>query len=176
MSQKSLAIPFVLALLGTIVLSWSDPVSADNAPVVLTVQVSQTADPIELTDADLMAMDQQSFVTSTLWTKQDHQFSGPSLHDVLVESGAEPTVPVKLIAANDYAATLEPEMIGEEYPIIANRIDGAPYSIREKGPLWVIFPFDKGPEYNTELHYGLSVWQLTDIVLEAPGTPSESGA
>ena len=104
---------------------------ADDAPVVLTIHAAQGTPPIELTDADLMAMEQTSFVTSTLWTAERHSFSGPSLHRVLAQVGVDPSAPVRLVAANDYAVTLDPEMIGEQYPIIANRLDGAPFSIRD---------------------------------------------
>ena len=148
---------------------------ADDAPVVLTIHPARGMPPIELTDADLMAMAQTSFVTSTLWTAERHSFSGPSLHRVLAQVGAEPSAPVRLVAANDYAVTLDPERIGEQYPIIANRLDGAPFSIREKGPLWVMFPFDQEPEFKTELHYSLSVWQLTDIRLGQPGAGTDAG-
>ena len=151
-----------------------DKAFAEQRPILLTVQISQDTPPMELTDADLLAMDQQFFVTSTLWTAEKHSFSGPSLRHVLEQVGADPSVPVKLVAANDYAVTLQPEMIGDDYPIIANRLDGEPFSIREKGPLWVMFPFDDQPEYKTELHYSLSVWQLTDITLGQPGEGSDA--
>lgn len=153
----------------------ADRALADDTPVVLTIHPAQGTPPIELTDADLMALAQTSFVTSTLWTAERHSFSGPSLHRVLTKVGAEPSAPVKLVAANDYAVTLEPELIGEQYPIIANRLDGAPFSIRKKGPLWVMFPFDGEPEFKTELHYSLSVWQLTDIRLGQPGAGPDAG-
>jgi hypothetical protein len=161
----ALVIPFLAA----------DRALADDAPVVLTIHPAQGTPPIELTDADLMAMAQTSFVTSTLWTAERHSFSGPSLHRVLAKVGAAPSAPVRLVAANDYAVTLGPEMIGEAYPIIANRLDGAPFSIREKGPLWVMFPFDQEPRFKTELHYSLSVWQLTDIRLGQPGAGPDAG-
>jgi hypothetical protein len=148
---------------------------SNDAPVVLTIHPAQGTPPIEPTDADLMALTQTSFVTSTLWTAERHSFSGPSLHRVLAQFGAEPSAPVKLVAANDYAVTLEPEMIGEQYLIIANRLDDAPFSIREKGPLWVMFPFDQKAEFKTELHYSLSVWQLTDIRLGQPGAGPDAG-
>ena len=39
-------------------------------------------------------------------------------------------------------------------------------SVREKGPLWVIYPFDSDPEYQTEVIYSRSIWQLDRIVVE----------
>ena len=166
---------FALALTVAISLLIVGKAHAETPPVLLPVQVSQDTPLMELTDADLLAMDQQSFVTSTLWTDDKHSFSGPSLRQILEQVGAEPSVPIRLIAANDYAVTLEPEMIDDDYPIIANRLDGEPFSIREKGPLWLLFPFDDEPEYKTEVHYSLSVWQLTDIWLEQSGEGADAG-
>jgi hypothetical protein len=39
-------------------------------------------------------------------------------------------------------------------------------SLREKGPLWIIYPFDSSPEYQTELTYSRSIWQLNRIEVQ----------
>lgn len=110
----------------------------------------------------LEALPQQEFATSTIWTVEDHSFSGPSLHDVLVEADVTGTT-VHLIAANGYEVRMAWEEIEKTVPIVATRIDGAPYSVRQKGPLWIIFPYDQNPRYRTEAFYALSIWQLTDV-------------
>jgi len=35
--------------------------------------------------------------------------------------------------------------------------------VREKGPLWIIYPFDATNAYRTESHYARSIWQLERI-------------
>ena len=55
------------------------------------------------------------------------------------------------------------EKITESTPILANRIDGESFSVRQKGPLWVIFPFDQNPEFQSEEIFALSVWQVKRI-------------
>ena len=67
------------------------------------------------------------------------------------------------VGANDYKVDISPALIDDTYPIIANRIDGMPFSLREKGPLWIMYPFDKRKEYQTEPVYGAAVWQLVEI-------------
>ena len=153
----------------------ADRALADDAEVLLSVHVAKDMPPIELTDADLLSMEQRSFVTSTLWTTERHSFSGPPLREVLEQVGVEPSQPVRLVAANDYAVTFETKMIDDDYPIIANRLDGEPFSIREKGPLWVMYPFDQNPKYKTELHYSHSVWQLIELRLVQPGDGPDAG-
>ena len=36
-------------------------------------------------------------------------------------------------------------------------------SVRDKGPVWVLYPFDAGAEYRTDLIYERSIWQLDRI-------------
>ena len=44
--------------------------------------------------------------------------------------------------------------------------NGEPMSIRDKGPLWIIYPFDDNPDYQTEVIYSRSIWQLDQIHVE----------
>ena len=36
-------------------------------------------------------------------------------------------------------------------------------SLRDKGPLWIVYPFDSNPSYSTEVTYARSIWQLDRI-------------
>jgi hypothetical protein len=118
----------------------------------------------EFTDADLSALPQIEFTTTTIWTTGPVTFSGPSLASVLtaaeVGNGA-----ISMTAVNDYKVEMPRAVVEEGAPIIATRINGEPFSIRENGPLWVVFPFDSGTQYQTEEIYSYSIWQLTRIAL-----------
>jgi len=160
--NASLLIPILLMLLQ------AQTAMSQEAPVQLTIHLDPKAEPIAMTDDDLMALDQEAFVTSTLWTPAPQRFSGPSLHSILSMAGATPPFEITLVAANDYAVTIGPDLIDETYPIIANRIDGAAFSVREKGPLWVMYPFDHHKTFKREDVYAASVWQLTQIKLATP--------
>jgi len=112
--------------------------------------------------ARLDDLPQQEFTTSTIWTVGDLSFSGPSLFDVLGAADVSGST-VHLVAANGYEVRMAWEEIEETVPIVATRIDGEPFSVREKGPLWIVFPYDLDPSYRTEAVYALSIWQLTDL-------------
>ena len=114
------------------------------------------------TDEDLMALPQVSFDTGTIWTESTDSYSGPTLASVLEAAGAGDGA-LTLSAVNDYKVEVQRDLIGDEAPIIATRINGEPFSVREKGPLWVVFPYDAGPEYQSEVVYAVSVWQLVTI-------------
>ncbi len=114
------------------------------------------------TDSDLLAMPQITFTTTTIWTDGPLTFSGPSLSHLLEVAGAVNGA-VNMVAVNDYKVEMPRDRIEPNAPIIANRMNGAPFGIREKGPLWAVFPFDSSDYYKSEETYSYSIWQLTQI-------------
>lgn len=141
---------------------------AVDGPVLLTVggdiAIPNQDDLAVFDRARLESLPQQTFTTSTNWTEGTQTFSGPALSDVLAAAGAGEGS-ITAIALNDYAVAIARSEIGEDAPIIATRIDGEPFSIRNKGPLWIVFPFDSDPVFQTELTYSLSVWQLAQLIV-----------
>jgi hypothetical protein len=133
------------------------------AEVILRVDVTGDGSDIrELSDADLSALPQISFTTSTIWTTEPATYSGPSLAAVLDSLGAK-GASLNMIAVNDYKVDMPWALIEQDTPIIANRINGQPFSIRDKGPLWVVFPYDSDPRFQTEEIYSFSIWQMNQI-------------
>lgn len=129
---------------------------------ILTVNDLGRGTTTRFSDGDLAALAQQSFETATIWTDAVRSFSGPSLYTILEAAGAEPAR-LRIYAINDYNVEFPAEKITETTPILANRIDGESFSVRQKGPLWVIFPFDQNPEFQSEEVFALSVWQVKRI-------------
>lgn len=112
--------------------------------------------------AALEALPQHSFATSTIWTEGVRQFSGPPLAAVLAAAGLE-MVPVQAFASNGYGVTLTFPPGDALVPIVATRIDGQPISRREKGPLWVMFPFDSDEAFRNAEVFGQSIWHLVRL-------------
>ena len=136
-------------------------------PVLLTVEGAIEAtngDGVaRFDDAMLADLPQVTFTTSTIWTKERAvTFSGPALATVLEAAGATGNA-VQARAINDYMVKFTRDDLTEAAPIVATRIDGKPYGIRENGPLWIVYPYDAGPEYQTELVYAQSIWQLVHL-------------
>jgi hypothetical protein len=44
--------------------------------------------------------------------------------------------------------------------MVAYAINDQPISVRTKGPLFVVYPFDSKPELQSNLYYERSIWQL----------------
>jgi hypothetical protein len=47
--------------------------------------------------------------------------------------------------------------------MLALERDGAPMSVRDKGPIWVIYPYDSGSEWRSEQVFSRSIWHLNRI-------------
>lgn len=102
------------------------------------------------------------FATSTTWTTGVVQFDGVSLKALLDRLGVVSGT-LKMYAVNDYAVEVPVSDAVEGGPILAYAQDGKQMSVRDKGPLWLVYPFDLDPEYRTEVIYSRSIWQLVKI-------------
>lgn len=123
---------------------------------------------ISISMYELGLLPQVTYETMTQWTKGETVFRGPSLRSVLDEAGASelpPEAVLLLTAANGYSVRFPHRYVEDEAPIIAIEKDGKPMSLRDNGPLWLVFPFDDDPKYQSELFYSFSIWQLTKITV-----------
>ncbi|KAA2314350.1 oxidoreductase [Pseudooceanicola sediminis] len=103
--------------------------------------------------------------TSTIWTEGVQTFTGVQLIDLAAAVGTDADE-LRAMAVNDYAVTIPGEDWVDGGPIIAYLNNGAPMSLRDKGPLWVIYPYDSKPAYQSEVAYSRSIWQLDRIEME----------
>lgn len=98
----------------------------------------------------------------TPWTDGEVEFSGPLGSALLDAVGAEGAT-LRITALNDYAADV-PAADFRAYPVmLATRVSGRPIPVREKGPIFVIYPFDVMPSLYTEATFAKSVWQVKSI-------------
>jgi hypothetical protein len=110
----------------------------------------------------LEALAQQSITTKTPWYKDVRKFTGPLLRDVLALVGAS-GASLRLTALNDYRIDVPFDDARRFDIVLARAIDDRPITVRERGPLFVIYPFDSDPALRNALYYSRSVWQLKSI-------------
>jgi hypothetical protein len=114
----------------------------------------------------LEALEGRSGTMETPWTPGKVTFSGPLLRAVLAAVGAHGKT-IRLVALNDYAADIPVEDATEFATILATRMDGKLMSVRDKGPVFLIYPFDQNPALYNEKYFSRSVWQIKELkVLE----------
>jgi hypothetical protein len=139
--------------------------ASDEAVLTINGAITAEGGALHFDMAALEALPSVTFSTATNWTDGTPSFTGVALKTLLDAAGATGTE-VEAIALNNYSATIPIDSIDEDTPIIAYAIDGAPFSRRDKGPLWVVYPYDEGDAYRNELVYGRSVWQLRTLTVK----------
>jgi hypothetical protein len=138
---------------------------APTGPVVLTVKgkISNTnaGDTAQFDMAMLEKLKGRKGEMETPWTEGKVTFEGPLLREVLAAAGATGTS-LKVRALNDYAADV-PADDAKLDTILANKLDGKPMSVRDKGPLMLVYPFDLDADLYNEKYFSRSVWQIKEI-------------
>jgi len=140
---------------------------ASEHEVALQVTGRVKSGSIRLTLADLKKLPQHSFVTNTPWTREPHMYAGPLLRDVLAAAGADLTATtIRAVALNDYQISI-PLSDALSYPVIvAHQRDGKPMPVRDRGPLFIIYPFDSDASLNSTRFYQRAIWQLKSIQVD----------
>ncbi len=111
----------------------------------------------------LRALQQTTIVTTNEFVEKATSFSGPLLRDLVAEVAEDGDSTLTLTALNDYQVEM-PIADSLDYDVIvALERDGAPMSVRENGPLWIIYPMTDHPELNDAVYSGRLVWQLVQI-------------
>jgi len=136
------------------------------APEKVILSVVSAEKTVEFHLSDLDALDQHTVTTKTPWTDQE-QFSGPLVRDVLKKVFARDVSaddePLTAYALNHYTVKLRRDLLAEYAVILATRMNGKTMRIRNKGPIWIVFPLDQHPQLdNTEVHSQM-VWQLNKL-------------
>jgi hypothetical protein len=131
-----------------------------HEPVILTV--TGLDDVVEYTLSDLEALGLSSFQTTTIWSDGVQEFTGVSLRALLQDLGVTEGV-FMARAINDYAVEVPVSDGVENGPILAHHRNGEPMSVRDKGPLWLVYPYDLNSDYRSEVIYSRSIWQLDRI-------------
>ena len=134
-----------------------------SGDIVLTVtgapNSTATTGPVAFDANMLKSLGAVTFRTTTIWTEGEHAFTGVPLHVLLEQLGVS-TGTIKATAINDYSVAIPVTDAVPSGPIVAYEMDGKPMSRREKGPLWIVYPYDASPDCRTEVIYSRSIWQL----------------
>ena len=103
--------------------------------------------------------------TVTPWSEGVDLYRGPLLRSVMAAVGAQ-TGTLSMTALNDYSAVV-PKKDGDDYDVIlAMDMNGQAMSVRDKGPIFLLYPFSDDPSLNNEVIQNRSVWQIKSIDVE----------
>ncbi|HEX6956924.1 MAG TPA: molybdopterin-dependent oxidoreductase [Ferrovibrio sp.] len=100
--------------------------------------------------------------TATPWHSGKVRFEGTLLRDVLTAVQADGTS-LHAVALNDYVIDI-PVSDAERYDVIlALKANGDWLTLRSKGPVFVVYPYDSDPALRRDVIYYRSIWQLRRI-------------
>jgi hypothetical protein len=135
-------------------------------PVILTItgniQGFGSGPVVRLDRAMLEALGTTKLKTTTVWTSGEVVFEGVLVREVLDALGAQGRE-VVATALNDYVATLPLQEL-YQYPVmLAFKMNGQYLHVKDKGPLWIVYPRDQFPELRNSMTDKKWVWQLKEL-------------
>jgi hypothetical protein len=163
--RRLLALPLLLAVRAA-------RAQAEPPAAVLTITGPRLGPPAQggraaLDLGVLQKLAQRRIVSATPWFSSVSEFTGPLLRDVLKAAGAglDDGTALRCTALNDYRVEIPLDDVRRFDVVVAHLFNGKPMSVREKGPLFVIYPFDEQPQLRTTTYYSRCIWQLKAIEL-----------
>lgn len=112
----------------------------------------------------LESLGTSELVTTTPWTQGEQRFSGIDPRALLAAVDARGSE-LEATALDGYRVVI-PIADLERFPmLLATRRDGRPMPVRERGPLWLVYPWSTHPETAEQPYRGRAIWQLRTIVV-----------
>jgi hypothetical protein len=140
--------------------------AAQGAMVILTAEGKlKDGKRVELTLADLERLPRTAIRTTTPWHDGEQRFEGVLLADIVSHLGATGES-MQVVALNKYRTMIPVSDFLKHRPILAFKRNGSTMGVKEKGPLFVIYPYDADPALRNELYFGRSAWQVRSITFE----------
>jgi hypothetical protein len=152
---------FRIVVLSLCLLLYVNQAAAASNNIILSVS-SKLGPSVELDDAALAKLPQQKMRIPTPWFSTEQTFEGPLLRDVLklanIKNGN-----IKLVALNDYEISI-PVVDAFQYEVIvARKRNDKLMTIRDKGPLFIMYPFQNHAELRITEYFRRCSWQLRKI-------------
>jgi hypothetical protein len=113
----------------------------------------------------LEAIGMTTVETTGPWYEGTAKFEGVNLDKLMKLVGASGER-VDVVALNDYSSEIPVKDFASYNVILAIKRNGEYMPVRDKGPLFVIYPFDSNPELKNQTFYGRSVWQVSKIIVK----------
>ena len=102
--------------------------------------------------------------TTTPWHEGKVKFEGVPMDKLMKLVGANGQR-VVVVALNDYSTEIPMADFGKYNAILAIKRNGEYMPVRDKGPLFVIYPYDSSPDLKTQTYYARSAWQVAKIIV-----------
>lgn len=158
----------ILFAIGSVEASPAGDLAKPSGPIILTVsgsvgRTNSTAGAVfdyELLDK----LPQSHVITETPWTQGPRRFEGVLLRDLLDFVDAKGAT-IHAVAVNEYKADLPVADVRQYDVLLATSLDGKRLTLRDKGPIWIIYPLSDHPSLRQQEVHARMVWQLKELVV-----------
>jgi hypothetical protein len=163
----SLACVFALHAWGVPIASgWAAaPMPVEDQVILSVTGAISGSDGSRRIDFDLNALEQlglHKLRTWTPWTEGEVEFEGVWARRLIEAVGARGTE-VKARALNDYEEVIPIDDFRRYDVLLAVRMNGQLMRTRDKGPIWIVYPWSGHPELDDFATREKSVWQLNAL-------------
>jgi len=93
------------------------------------------------------------------------KFEGVPMEKLMADVGAKGQR-VVAYALNDYTTEIPMEDFSKHHAILALKRNGEYMPVKDKGPLFVVYPYDSEPELKSQIFYSRSAWQVARLVIK----------
>jgi hypothetical protein len=114
---------------------------------------------------ELEALGTTVIETTTPWHNGKIRFEGVPLQRLMKHVGASGET-AAVLALNNYRTEVPLSDFTAYSVILATKKDGAYMPVSDKGPFFIVYPFDSFQELKSELYYSRSAWQVRSITIE----------
>lgn len=142
--------------------------SSPEGPTILTIEgkigISNADGNAVFDRAMLESIGMITIETATPWFDGPVKFEGVSA-DAVMDLVAAKGTEVVAVALNDFRTTIPLADFKEYGVILALKRDGEYMPISDKGPLFIVYPYDSDPKLQSQQYYARSVWQLARLIV-----------
>jgi len=114
---------------------------------------------------DLLKLGAKRISTHTPWHDGVVDFDGVPAHELMTLVGATGEK-AAIYALDDYQVEVPLADFAQYGAIFAYAMNGKPLTVEEKGPLFLVYPYDSKPQLATETFYSRSIWQIARISVQ----------
>jgi hypothetical protein len=155
---------FAACAAAVLVLVLAAPAHAEETILTVTGNTTAAAE-ISFTLSDIEALGTARIVTTTPWHDGEVTFEGVPMSRLMEAVGAHGTT-IVVHALNEYSIAIPLSDFARFEAIMAFKTDGRYMEVADKGPLFIVYPYDDVAEVNNALYYARSVWQVRNIEIE----------
>ena len=102
--------------------------------------------------------------TKTPWYAGPVHFEGVRMETLMRHVGATGET-VTAVALNDYSSEIPLSDFDRFGVLLALKRGGSYMPVSDKGPLFIVYPYDSSPELQSQKYYSRSAWQVARMIV-----------